>query len=372
MKVTEFMDIIGADFYTGVPDSLLQPLCNTLMHRWGIDPQHHIICANEGGCAALAAGYHLATGKTAAVYLQNSGEGNLVNPVASLLNKAVYAIPCLLIVGWRGEPGVHDEPQHVFQGQITRSLLETLDIPCHVISSETTPDELREIMTAYRALFAEGRQAALVIRKAALTEGAPMTYRNSHPLTREEIIRRVIARTGDDPIVSTTGKASRELYELREAAGDGHGLDFLTVGSMGHSAMIALGIALQKPERRVWCLDGDGAALMHMGALATIGSLHPHNLVHIVINNGAHESVGGLPTAAGGIDIARVAADCGYPAARTAETAAELEEALDAVSRQQVCTLLEVKCAIGARANLGRPATGARENKTSFMNTLKD
>ena len=370
MRVAEFMDIVDADFYTGVPDSLLQPLSNTLMARWGQDPRHHVIGANEGCCAALAAGYHLATGKTAAVYLQNSGEGNLVNPVASLLNEAVYAIPCLLIVGWRGEPGVHDEPQHVFQGRITRTLLDTLEIPSFVVSAETTGEELRQAMAGFRERFAQGKQAALVIRKGALTDGTPMTYRNSNPLSREEIIRRITEAAGDDLIVSTTGKASRELYELREAAGSGHERDFLTVGSMGHASMIALGVALQRRERRVWCLDGDGAALMHMGALATIGSLKPDNLVHVVIHNGAHESVGGLPTTGSGVSVARVAADCGYPAVHETVTAEELEAALEAIRRERVCAMLEAHAAIGARADLGRPAGTARGNKEALMNWL--
>lgn len=299
MKAERFVEIIGADFYTGVPDSQLKALCDCLMERYGIDPEHHLIAANEGNCTAIAAGYHLATGKAPVVYMQNSGEGNIINPVASLLNDKVYAIPVIFVIGWRGEPGVHDEPQHIYQGLVTLRLLEDMDIASFVVGKETAEEELRQALDRLRSALSAGKSIALVVRKGALTYDGNMTYGNDCAMTREEIIRHIAAAAGEDPVVSTTGKASRELFEIREANAQSHKYDFLTVGSMGHSSSIALGIALHKPDARIWCIDGDGAVLMHMGAMAVIGANRPKNLVHVVINNGAHETVGGMPTVAG-------------------------------------------------------------------------
>lgn len=359
------------DFFAGVPDSQLKALCSFLMDRYGLDPAHHVIAANEGNAAALAAGYHLATGKTPVVYLQNSGLGNIVNPVASLLNEKVYGIPCLFIVGWRGEPGVHDEPQHIFQGEITLSLLENLDIPAFVIDKATTPEQVEAKLAEYRALFAQGKQAAFVIRKGALEYSGKTVYRNAHPMGREEAIGHILSASGEDPVVSTTGKASREVYELREARDQGHGHDFLTVGSMGHSSSIALGIALQKPDQRVWCLDGDGAALMHLGAMAVIGAKGPANLIHVVLNNEAHESVGGMPTVANKADLCAVARACGYPCVLSAADPEGLDNALTQAKAANCLTFIEVKCALGARADLGRPATTPQQNKAAFMEHLE-
>lgn len=359
------------EFFTGVPDSQLNALCSYLYDEYGIS-NSHVIAANEGNAVAIAAGYHLATGKTPVVYLQNSGLGNIVNPVASLLNSKVYGIPCLFIVGWRGEPGIHDEPQHLFQGEITLSLLKDLNIPYFIIDNTTTNEQVHFKLNEYRELFAQGRQAAFVIRKGGLSYSGRTVYGNSFTLTREETIGYIAAHSDDGVIVSTTGKASRELFEYREAHGMGHAHDFLTVGSMGHSSSIALGIALQKPDRLVWCIDGDGAVLMHMGAMALIGANHPNNLIHIVLNNEAHESVGGMPTVAGQLDLPAIARACGYPNAISADTAKELNKALTAAKAGRKPAFIEVKCAIGARDNLGRPTTTPIENKQAFMKFLQD
>ena len=371
MKVEQFVKIIGSDFYTGVPDSQLKALCNYLMKEYGTDPKHHIIAANEGNCAALAAGYHLATGKIPVVYMQNSGEGNIINPVASLMNDKVYAIPCVFIVGWRGEPGVHDEPQHIYQGEVTLKLLEDMDITSFIISKDMTEDELAVKMEEFRRILAVGRQVAFVVRKGALEFDDEVEYENSNSMPREEIIRHIVRFTNDDPIVSTTGKASRELFEIRETRGEGHEKDFLTVGSMGHASSIALGIALQKPSRKIWVVDGDGAALMHLGAMAVIGAYVPKNIVHIVINNGAHETVGGMPTVAGGIDITTIAKGCGYPSAVSVDNYDDLDAELEAAKLRNELSMIEVKCSIGARENLGRPTTTARENKKRFIEFLR-
>lgn len=372
MNVKSFVKILDADFYTGVPDSQLKALCNYLMHTYGIDPKHHIIAANEGNCTALAAGYHLATGKVPVVYMQNSGEGNIINPVASLLNDKVYAIPVIFVVGWRGEPGVHDEPQHIYQGEVTVKLLEDMDIRTFVIGKETTEDEVANAMTEFQKILSEGKDVAFVIRKGALSYDEKVVYANRNMMKREEIIRHIVAASGEDPIVSTTGKASRELFEIREANGQSHKYDFLTVGSMGHSSSIALGVALNKPEKRIWCIDGDGAVLMHMGALAVIGANKPENLVHVVINNGAHETVGGMPTVAEQINLVSIAKACGYPNAVSVDSFDKLDEALQTAKSKNELSLIEVKCSIGARDDLGRPTTTAQKNKELFSNYLKE
>lgn len=372
MKVESLIKIIGADFYTGVPDSQLKSLCDYLMDTYGIDKRHHIIAANEGNCTALAAGYHLATGKIPVVYMQNSGEGNIINPVASLLNDKVYAIPMIFIVGWRGEPGIHDEPQHIYQGEVTIKLLDDMNIKSFVIDKETTEAELEKVMEDFRKILADGKDVAFVIRKGALTDAPGVEYKNDNSMVREEIIRHIVEASGEDPIISTTGKASRELFETRVANGQSHKYDFLTVGSMGHSSSIALGVALNKPDQKIWCIDGDGAVLMHMGSMAVIGENNPDNLIHIVINNGAHETVGGMPTVAGHIDLVTIAKACGYPNAVCVDNFDALDSELKAAKERDELSLIEVKCSIGARSDLGRPTTTALENKQNFMEYLKE
>lgn len=366
------LDFLNAfDFFTGVPDSLLNPLCAYLYQRFGISDRH-IVAANEGNAAALAAGYHLATGKVPVVYLQNSGEGNIINPVASLMNDQVYGIPCLFIIGWRGEPGVHDEPQHVYQGQVTLRLLEDMGIAAFVIDKSTAEADVTACLRAWQPLFAAGKQAAFVVKKGVLEYDGALAFRNAHTLLREEAIRHIAHAAGKDVIVSTTGKASRELFEIRAQENDIHARDFLTVGSMGHASSIALGAALHAPHRRVWCIDGDGAALMHLGAMAVIGSRKPQNLVHIVINNESHETVGGMPTVAGGMDLPAVARACGYPCALRAANREELDAALRQARLSHELCFIEALCQVGARSDLGRPTTTAMENKQRFMAYLQN
>lgn len=372
MNVSDFVDILGADFYTGVPDSQLKALCNYLMDKYGIDARHHVIAANEGNCTALAAGYHLATGKVPVVYMQNSGEGNIINPVASLLNDKVYAIPVIFVVGWRGEPGVHDEPQHIYQGEVTVKLLEDMDIRTFIVGKETNKEELAEAMDDFKSALSSGKDVAFIIRKGALTDAPKVEYKNANTMVREEIIRHIVKASGEDPIVSTTGKASRELFEIREANGQSHKYDFLTVGSMGHSSSIALGIAINKPDKKIWCVDGDGAVLMHMGSMALLGSNKPSNMVHVVINNAAHETVGGMPTVAGNIDLVGVAGACGYPNAVCVKNFEDLDRELETAKIRNELSFIEVKCSIGARDDLGRPTTTPIENKNNFMNCLNE
>lgn len=359
------------EFFAGVPDSQLKPLCNYLMHKYGISDKH-IIAANEGNAVALAAGYHLATGKVPVVYMQNSGIGNIINPVASLMNDKVYGIPCVFVVGWRGEPGVHDEPQHIFQGEVTIKLLEDMDIRTFVIAKDTTEAALLEKMVEFKKLLSAGKQVAFVVKKGALEFDGKVKYKNDNQMVREDIIKHIVAVTGEDIIVSTTGKASRELFEIREANGQSHGYDFLTVGSMGHSSSIAMGIAAQKKDKKIWIVDGDGALLMHMGSMALLGTAQPKNVVHVVINNGAHETVGGMPTVAEKMNVVKIAEGCGYPYAVSVDSFEKLDAELQNAKGRDALTLIEVKCSIGAREDLGRPTTTAKENKENFMKTLQE
>ena len=358
------------DFFTGVPDSQLKALCEYLLDRYGLDPRHHVIAANEGNCVALAAGYYLATGKIPVVYMQNSGEGNAINPLASLLNDKVYGIPCVLVIGWRGEPGVHDEPQHVYQGEITLELLRVMGIEYFVIDKDTTAEQVDEKLKEWDPILSCGKQVAFVVKKGALKFDKQIEYKNEYKLSRARAIEIITEFTDSDPVISTTGKASRELFEIREKRNEGHGNDFLTVGGMGHASSIALGIAVNKPNSNVWCIDGDGALIMHAGALATIGYISPKNFKHIVINNVSHESVGGMSTVANTMNITEIAKNCGYATVLSATDEETLKKALEVVSVKNELCLVEVKCSIGARSDLGRPTTTAAENKVAFMKNL--
>lgn len=370
MKPSELLEAIGQDFFTGVPDSLLGNLCDFIMSRYGIDSSHHIIAANEGNSVAIATGYYLATGKIPVVYLQNSGIGNIINPVTSLVNKKIYDIPMIFIVGHRGENGENDEPQHLFCGLITEELIRTVGLHVMPVDANTRVAEIKNKINELK----NGKisQLALVVKKGAIEREVKCTYANEYTLTREEIIEEILSFSEKDVVVSTTGKASRELFFLREKLNDTHECDFLTVGSMGHSSSIALGIALNKKEKRVWCIDGDGAVIMHLGAMSTIGQIAPKNMIHIVINNESHESVGGLPTSqAKNFDIVKIAGGCGYPYAVSVSNIDELRRELSLAKERRELSLIEVKAKIYSREDLGRPTLTTYENKKNFMEFLK-
>lgn len=361
----------GVDFFTGVPDSLLKDFCAYVTDH--TNPEHHIIASNEGGAIALACGHYLATNQPALVYMQNSGQGNAANPLVSLADADVYSIPILLLIGWRGEPGKKDEPQHVKQGKITLSFLNTLNIPYRILSD--TNDDIHQCLEQVFKLFENTSSPVALIAK----RGTFMPYRinerdnSSFELTREMAIKEVVNSLGkSDIIVSTAGKTSRELYEYREELDSNHSRDFLTVGSMGHASQVALGIAMAKPQRQVYCLDGDGAAIMHMGALTIIGSQKPANFKHIIINNGAHDSVGGQPTAGFSISFTDIAKGCGYRLCMSTDNAVVIAEKMRVLRDAQGPALLEIKVRRGARSNLGRPKIPPRENKISFMEFISD
>ena len=363
----------GIDFYTGVPDSFLKGLCDELFARFGTDSPHHIVAHNEGGAVGLCTGHYLATGRPALCYMQNSGLGNAVNPLTSLTDPQVYSVPCLLVIGWRGEPGVKDEPQHIKQGAITLPQLDLLGIPWKVLSADTSADAFRAAFSGLTDILRNGRPAALVVRKGALSSDLHPVYGNDASLTRETAAEIILQAAGrNDCFVSTTGKLSREVFEIRESRGEDHCRDFLTVGSMGHASMIALGIAEAKPHRRIWCLDGDGAAMMHLGALPLIARRAPANFVHAVIDNGAHETVGGMPVCSGALNLTALADAAGYKEVITADSEPSLREALKKAVSLPGPLFLVIRCACGARSDLGRPTTTPIQNRDAFMNYLKD
>ena len=359
----------GIYCFAGVPDSLLKNICAYITDHF--DAQHNIIAANEGAAVGLAAGHYLATGKPACVYMQNSGEGNIINPLASLTDPEVYNIPVLLLIGWRGRPSVHDEPQHVKQGKVTTGLLNTMGINFDVLSKEEDKAE-KQIAKAVKAL--QNKEVyALVIEKDTFEDYKLQNVeKNDLTMSREEAIQTVAAALGEkDCIVSTTGMISRELFEYRAAMNQGHERDFLTVGSMGHASQIALGIAMAKTDRKVWCFDGDGAAIMHMGSMAIVASKAPKNYIHVVFNNGAHDSVGGQPTVGLKIDLPAVARSVGYPNSFSVDSKENLLDALKAVDTLHGPVLLEVKVKKGNRKDLGRPTTTPIQNKKAFMDFLQ-
>lgn len=363
-----FVDVLksfGIEFYTGVPDSLLKNLCAYITDNMG---DNNIIAANEGGAVGIATGYHLSTGKIPVVYMQNSGEGNVVNPFTSLIDKEVYNIPMLFVIGWRGEPGVHDEPQHVKQGRITLTMLDTLEIPYIILDEDETLAEtqLRQVCDSVKN---NTSVYAIIIRKNTFD-----TYVHKYDdkcdgySSREDAIKKITASLEDNScVVSTTGMISRELYEYRDESNVGHSRDFLTVGAMGHASTIALGIALHCKDRKIYCFDGDGASIMHMGNMAIIASKKPQNMVHIVFNNGAHDSVGGQPTVGFDIRLGEVASALGYEYVLSTTS---VEEAIDFISKSDGLTFVEIKVRKGNRSNLGRPKETPIENKVEFMKYL--
>jgi phosphonopyruvate decarboxylase len=360
----------GIEFFSGVPDSLLRNICAYISDN--VSKENHIIAANEGGAVALGAGYHLASGKTPLIYMQNSGMGNATNPLLSLVDRKVYSIPMLLMIGWRGEPGIKDEPQHIKQGEVTTTLLDTMGIPYEIL-----PDNAKEakvvVAKAIEYVKKNNGSFAFVIRKNTFeTYNLQNTISTNFDMTREDAVKVIVDSLEDnDIVVSTTGKTSRELFEYREELDQGHSNDFLTVGSMGHASQIALGIALKKPNRKVYCFDGDGAVIMHTGSLGIIGAAGPKNFMHIVFNNGAHDSVGGQPTIGFDLNIYKLAEDFNYKNTFLSGNKAELVKAIDKLKLLDGPSLLEIRVNKGARKNLGRPSVSAIVNKENFAKNLK-
>jgi len=359
----------GIDFFSGVPDSLLKDFCAYVADH--SETGQHVICANEGNAIAMATGYYLATGKPALVYMQNSGLGNALNPLLSLTDKEVYGIPMLLLIGWRGESNIKDEPQHVKQGRVQNALLKAAEIPYYVICGDNT-DYDRIIVDAIDESLAIKNPVAIIVRKGTFEEYTltHTEFSSDNRMFREEAISLMLDYLKDCVIISTTGKTSRELFELRVKRNDKI-QDFLTVGSMGHSSSIAAAIALQKPDKRVVCFDGDGTLIMHMGSLAVIGNLAPTNYIHVLLNNQCHESVGGQKTASASINFGQLSLSVGFRFFFQVTDPIELGSVFLRCQKLKGPLFIEVLIKKGSRKDLGRPTSSPAENKASFMDKLK-
>lgn len=361
----------GTHMFAGVPDSLLKDICAYITDN--APPENHVIAANEGTAMATAAGHYLATGRIPCVYLQNSGLGNAVNPLLSLCSKQVYSIPTLLLIGWRGEPGKKDEPQHLLQGALTPGLLKEMGIP-HEVLPDYAEGAFETLARAYAYMERERSPFALLVKKQTFEKyklgSHQEVFSGEDMLHREEILELLINNFPDDPMVTTTGFTSREIFELRKLKGQSHAQDFLTVGSMGHCSSIALGVALAKPLQRVFCIDGDGAALMHMGAIATVGKCALKNFKHILINNAVHDSVGGQPTGGHAVDFPAIAKACGYGVVQMARTSNEITSAMEDLKNCEGPHFVEFRSLPGARADLLRPTSTPIQNKDAFMQML--
>jgi len=358
----------GISFFSGVPDSLLKEICACITEKMPEDK--HVITANEGGAVALATGYHLATGGVPLIYLQNSGLGNIVNPLLSLADPEVYSIPMIVMIGWRGEPGVKDEPQHVKQGRVQNALLDAMEIPYYEINAESI--DYKDIISKVVATaISNNSPVALIVRKGTFEPYKKIEEKSVELLmSREEAIQTIVKSLDDsDIVVSTTGMPSREIFEIRANDNMGHHRDFLTVGCMGHCSQIALGVAMNT-NRSVYCIDGDGAFLMHMGSVAITGTTKVSNMKHIVLNNAAHDSVGGQPTVGFKISIPGVAKASGYNEAKTVSTKDELLNELEWMRISDGPILLEVIIKKGSRKDLGRPTRSPIENKIDLMKNL--
>jgi phosphonopyruvate decarboxylase len=361
-------------YFCGVPDSTLKHWLYFLDQHCGQGVTNRIVSI-ERDAVGWAAGYHAATEKIGTVYLQNSGLGNIVNPVTSLLDPAVYSIPVLLLIGWRGRPGEPDEPQHIRMGAMTESLLDLMGIR-YTHLPDTLQAAEQVIAEAKHFMRAESAPYALIVPRKTFTpsadrqeEPAPRQYE----LGREQALAILLETLHEnDIIVATTGKLSRELFAYREAAGSGHGQDFLMVGSMGLASSFAAEIALQRPEQRVYILDGDGALLMNAGVLSTIGYYAPENLVHLVFDNHAYDSTGGQPSTSSATDFARTALANSYKEAAVVSSAEELRKSLNRLPKQTGPTMLVIKVRKGARPDLGRPTTSPVENKFNFMQQWRE
>ncbi|OGZ33189.1 MAG: phosphonopyruvate decarboxylase [Candidatus Portnoybacteria bacterium RBG_13_40_8] len=357
-------------FVTGVPCSIFKDF---LIYINDTGKLNHVPATSEGEACAIASGYYLATKKIPMVYMQNSGLGNSINPLTSLLDKAIYGIPALLLISWRGEPGKKDEPQHIKMGRITLKLLKTLSIPFSFLP----PDQVKaakEIEKAKLYLKKNGSPYAIIVKKETIEScQSKAEEKNIYSLTREEAIKIILANLkGDEAIISTTGKTSRELFECREIKKQNHRTDFYVVGSMGCSAGIALGIALTKPRKKIFIFDGDGSVLMKMGTLATIGHFLPKNLFHIIFDNNTYDSTGGQKTVSNSADFSRIALACGYKSAKIATTQKELVNFVKTIKFQKCPSMLIVKIKRGSRKNLGRPTKTPQENKIAFMKFLQN
>lgn len=357
----------------GVPDSLLAELCRELE---SISSIPNVTACNEGSAVGLAIGAYLATGKPALVYLQNSGLGNTINPILSLTDQEVYGIPIVLIIGWRGKPGLPDEPQHIKQGQVTDKLLKAMGVPYYLVPKSN--EEARSLVTKAFALAVERQgPVALLVEKGSFLKREMDVNQDllvgQCLLTREEAMKLVHSFTKpEDKVVVTTGMLGREIEEFQNSLPISNVPGtLLVVGGMGHASSIALGMALAQPSNRVWCFDGDGSMLMHLGSIPVIANAGPKDLIHIVFDNGAHDSVGGQATPLKTADLAGICLASGYKEAAVASSPSEISFELGRLKSFTGPRILVVKVRPGSRYDLGRPKKLPKESKQILMNTYR-
>ena len=360
----------GIEFFTGVPDSLLKDFCFYISDH---SKKNHIIAANEGNALSLAIGYHIATNNIPAIYLQNSGLGNLINPLLSLADKDVYSIPALMIIGWRGQPNQKDEPQHKKQGRVMLDMLKSMEIPYKILrKNDTTAQIKKKTSEIIKRIKKMGSPAALIVEKGLFQ---PYLLKKElgkpYSLSRNDAMKTILQSIPKQSIVvATTGFTSRELYEYRVEHTKSNNTDFLTVGGMGHANQIAAGIALNC-NKPIYCFDGDGAILMHLGSLAVNASLKIPNFKHIVFNNGSHESVGGQPTVGHMISISNIAKNCGYHLTLKVKTKRQLLSSISRIIKSKGPCLLEIMISNNTKSDLLRPSKSPQKNKTELMSFLK-
>lgn len=360
----------AVNYFCGVPDSSLSSFGFYLEDH---SKSRHDIAINEGNAVAMAIGYYLANSEVPLVYMQNSGLGNAINPIVSLADPLIMGIPMILLIGWRGQPGKKDEPQHQKQGLITQDLLDTLGIP-HLILSRNPQEVSKQVHRAVSETLQSKRPFALIVESDTFERYARIDEAvNNYQLSREDSIELITKSLGDlDVVVATTGKTGRELFEHRDKVKQTHKKDLLIIGGMGHASSIAGSIAQWKPKRKVYCIDGDGALLMHMGSLPLLAGKNLKNFYHIVINNGSHESVGGQSTVGFEIDIPAIAKAAGYAYAYRTITSGELKDILKTIRKLDGPILVEVRVNTASRTNLARPTIHPSENKESFMSFLEE
>lgn len=354
----EWLSASGVSDFVGVPDSLLRAMSVALEQQSRLGSVKHVIAANEGAAVGYALGAFLESGEPALVYMQNSGLGNAINPLAALAHRNIYGTPMVLLIGWRGEPGRHDEPQHLVQGAITRELLKVLGIPYLVLDSDEDSAS-KQVSGLVSELQKNPQPMALLVPAGTFAETKLAVSHNSAlPLSREDGLRITVETMPQHArAIATTGMLGRELWEIRgESQSSGAG-DFMVVGGMGHASAIAHGVAEKSPETPVWCLDGDGSLLMHLGSVAVIGDYAPRNLKHVLFNNFAHDSVGGQPTSMKNVQVGKMADALGYRWIGSASTADEVKMLLSVLADSDGPAMVEIQVRTGARNNLGRPPT---------------
>jgi phosphonopyruvate decarboxylase len=362
----------GLREFFGVPDSLLRALSSELEAPHDLaKPGSHVIMANEGAAVGAAVGSYLASGRPALVYMQNSGLGNAVNPLVSTADAEVYSVPMILVIGWRGMPGEHDEPQHLKQGRVTPGLLELLDIPWRLLPKDVklARDTLADLV---EVSITQRRPVALLVAKGTFAAEPNVASKPTTETlwTREAALEAVIKLAGHKRlVVATTGMLGRELYEIRQKSNQ-ENLDFLNIGSMGHAISIALGATVADTGSEVVCLDGDGSIAMHLGSLAVVGKEKPARLLHIVFNNRVHDSVGGQPTAVSELDLAMVAESLGYSSAMTATATEDVQRFFTETASKPGPHFLQILVRSGSRSDLGRPLESPYEMLSQLRKAL--